>query len=161
MKCATALLAAALLVLCAIVAGCTSPTATEIKPVGTTTVPTAPPTLSTAVVTVVGTPDATETLPSEQYVDLSLYKQRPDSTIHLTYNGGKGAVYVQNVMMKVTLSNGEVIEKYLNDGSRKPRIGDELVVDGTRGTDHVQVFVTTAGKTYKVIDESVINTYYQ
>ena len=160
MKCATALLAAVLLVLCALMAGCTSPTSSEIKP-AETPVPTTAPTTSTAVATVVATPDAVQTMPSEQFVDLSLYKQRPDSSIHLTYNGGKGAIYVQNVFMKVTLSNGEVIEKYMNDGSRKPRLGDEIVVDGTRGTDHVQVFVTSAGTTYKVIDEPLVLSYLQ
>jgi hypothetical protein len=46
----------------------------------------------------------------------------------------------------------------MNDGNRKPRRGDELVVEGTRGTDQVQVFVTSAGRTYKIIDEPLINT---
>ena len=81
------------------------------------------------------TPLPVETLPAEQDVDLVLSKQRPDSSIHLLYNGGKGEVFVQNIMMKVTLSNGQVIQQYMNDGNRKPRRGDELVIEGTRGTD--------------------------
>jgi hypothetical protein len=92
-------------------------------------------------------------------VDLTLQKQRPDSSIHLLYNGGKGEIYVQNIFMKVTLSNGKVIEQYMNDGNRRPRRGDELVIEGTRGTDQVQVFVTSAGRTYKVRDEPLILSY--
>jgi hypothetical protein len=111
-------------------------------------------------VTVVSTPVAVETLPPEQEVDIQVYKQRPDATIHLVYNGGTGEVFVQNIMMRVTRSDGQVNEKYLNDGTRKPRRGDELVMEGTRGTDQVVVFITSAGKTYKIIDEPYANPYY-
>ncbi len=146
------------LVLCALFAGCTSPTGVEIKPTGTNVL-TAIPTLPTAMVTVMPTPLPVETLPAEQYVDLVLSKQRPDSSIHLLYNGGKGEVFVQNVMMKVTLSNGQVVQQYMNDGNRKPRRGDELVIEGTRGTDLVQVYLTSAGRTYKVKEESLVLSY--
>jgi len=148
------------LVLCALAAGCTSPTQAEIKPVETTSIPTPPPTISTSVATVVSTPLAVETLPAEQYVDIQVEKQRPDATIHLLYNGGKGAIFVQNIMMRVTRSDGQVVEKYLNDGNRKPRQGDELVIDGTRGGDNVVVFLTSAGKTYKIYNENLALPYY-
>ena len=148
-----------MLVLCALLCGCTSPTASELKPAETPTPTPAPSTLSTSVATVVATPKAIETLPAEQFVDLELSKQRPDSSIHLLYNGGKGEVYVQNVLLKVTLSSGEIVEKYLNDGNRKPRRGDEVVIDGTRGSDRAEVFVTTAGRTYKIKDENLQLTY--
>jgi hypothetical protein len=161
MKLSVILLATVILVLCALLSGCTSPTASEIKPAETSTTPTVPPSLSTSVATVVATPDAVQTLPSEQFVDLIISKQRPDSSIHLLYNGGKGEVSVQNILLKVTRSDGTVVEKYMNDGNRKPRRGDELVVEGTRGRDQVQVFVTSAGKTYKVIDQSLLLSYLQ
>jgi len=160
MKCSLVFFVTLCLILCALAAGCTSPTQAEIKPVDTTTVPTPPPTRSTSVATVVSTPLAVETLPAEQYVDIQVEKQRPDATIHLVYNGGKGAIYVQNIMMRVTRSDGQVEEKYLNDGNRKPRQGDELVIDGTRGSDHVVVYVTSAGKTYKIYDASLALPYY-
>ena len=54
----------------------------------------------------ISTPLAVETLPIEQYVDINVEKQRPDATIHLLYNGGKGEIFVQNVMMRVTRSDG-------------------------------------------------------
>ena len=147
-------------VLCALLSGCTSPTGTEIIPPGTT-VPTSLPTLPTSAVTVIPTPLPVETLPPEQAVDLVLSKQRPDSSIHLLYNGGKGEVYVQNIMMKVTLSNGQVIQQYMNDGNRKPRRGDELAIEGTRSADFVQVYLTSAGRTYKVKEESLVLSYLQ
>jgi hypothetical protein len=146
------------LVLCSLIAGCTTPVQTAITP-AETTVPVATPGISTAVLTVVSTPVAVETLPAEQFVDLELSKQRPDSTIHLLYNGGKGEVFVQNVMMKVTRSDGQVIQQYMNDSNRKPRRGDELVIEGTRGSDQVVVYLTSAGKTYKVIDKPMELSY--
>jgi len=160
MKCSLILSATLCLVLCALVAGCTSPTQAGIKPLETTVVPTPPPTSSTSVATVVSTPLAVETLPSEQYVNINVEKQRPDATVHLVYNGGKGEIFVQNIMMRVTRSDGQVDEKYLNDGTRKPRRGDELVMDGSRGSDKVVVFLTSAGKTYKIFDESIALPYY-
>jgi hypothetical protein len=146
------------LILCALLAGCTSPTGAGIKTAGTTAPPTSPP-LTTSVTTVIPTPIPVETLPEEQFVDLVLSKQRPDSSIHLLYNGGKGEVAVQNIMMKVTLSNGQVVQQLMNDGDRKPRRGDELVIEGTRGTDFVQVYLTSNGKTYKIIEEPLVLSY--
>jgi hypothetical protein len=160
MKCTPILLAIAGLILCALSAGCTSPSQAEIKPSETTTIPTPPPTTSTSVVTVVSTPQAVETLPPGQEVDIAVYKQRPDATVHLVYNGGPGEIFVQNVMMRVTRSDGQVNEQYLNDGTRKPQRGDELVIDGTRGADQVAVFITSSGKTYKVYDKALANDYY-
>jgi len=142
------------LVLCALFAGCTSPTQAEIKPVETATLPTAVPT--TPVSTVMATPVPVETLPAEQYVDLQLSKERPDYTLHLLYNGGKGQAFVQNILMKATLSDGQVVEQYMNNGQRRPRQGDEIVIQGTRGSDRVEVFVTSAGRTYKVLDQPML-----
>lgn len=150
--------ATVMLALCALLAGCTSPTASELKP-AETPVPTTISPISTSVATVVATPNAVETLPAEQFVDLEISKQRPDSSIHLLYNGGKGEVFVQNILLKVTRSDGKVIEQYMNDGNRKPRRGDEIVIDGTRGSDRAEVFVTTAGKTYKIKDQPLILSY--
>ena len=147
--------AAVCMVLCMLAAGCTSPTQTGINPSETVPPATSPPPI-TSPVTAGPTPYPVETLPAEQYVDLVLSKQRPDSSIHLLYNGGKGEIFVQNIMMKVTLSNGQVVQQYMNDGTRKPRRGDELVIDGTRGTDFAQVYVTSAGRTYKVLEESLV-----
>ncbi len=148
------------LILCALSAGCTSTGPTEKETPATTTIPSPPPTTSFSIATVVSIPVAVETLPAEQLVDVQVYKQRPDATIHLIYNGGRGEIFADNVLMRVTLSTGQVEEQYLNDGTRKPRRGDELVIAGTRGTDQVAVFLTSAGRTYKIYDMPLANPYY-
>ena len=149
------------LVLCALSAGCTSPTQAEMKPVETPTI--LPATTSAlSVSTVVATPVQVETLPTEQYIDLKLSKERPDFTLHLLFNGGKGELFVQNILMKVTLADGRVVEQYMTDGERKPRRGDEIIIQGTRGSgiDRVEVFVTSAGRTYKVMDQPLMSYVY-
>jgi len=153
MKCTKVLLTTFVLMVCVLFAGCTSPTEAKIKPFATT-VPTPPPaTTSSSTSTVVSTPQSVETLPYEQNVGILVEKQRPDATIHLIYTGGSGEDNVWNIMMRVTRSDGTVEEKYLNDGTRRPRLNDELVMDGTRGVDQVAVFLTSSGKTYKVFDK--------
>ena len=149
------------LVLCALSAGCTSPMQSEIKTLETT-VSTPSPTVSTtsSTATVVSTPVAVETLPAGQYVNIQVEKQRPDASIHLLYNGGEGEIFVQNIMMRVTRSDGQVEEHYLNEGTRKPRRGDELVIAGTRGSDQVVVFLTSSGKTYRIFDKPLELPYY-
>ncbi len=152
MKCTIFLAATCVLILCALFAGCTSPTEAKIKSLETT-VPTSPlatPSPSTA--TIVPMPQPVETLPYEQNVDIHVEKQRPDASIHLLFNGGPGEIYVQNIMMRVTRPNGTVEEKYMQDGILKPRRYDELVMEGSRGVDQVAVFITSMGKTYKVYD---------
>jgi len=153
MKCTKVLFTTFVLMVCVLFAGCTSPTEAKIKPF-VTTVPTPPTaTTSSSTSTVVSTPQSVETLPYEQNVGILVEKQRPDATIHLIYTGGTGEDNVWNIMMRVTRSDGTVEEKYLNDGTRRPRLNDALVMDGTRGVDQVAVFLTSAGKTYKVFDK--------
>ena len=153
------------LVLCALSAGCTSPTQVKTIPQEkTVSIPS--PTISTSTsyssstATVVLTPVAAQTLPPGQDVDIYVEKQRPDATIHLLYNGGEGEGYIQNIMMRVIRSDGIVEEKYLNEGIRKPNRGDELVIDGTRGIDQVAVFITSSGSTYKVFDRPLMVSRY-
>ena len=153
------------IVLCILSAGCASPTQVKIKPQEITDSLPSPTTststsYSSSTVTVVSTPVAVQTLPPGQGVDIYVEKERPDATIHLLYNGGEGEGYVQNIMMRVTRSDGRVEEKYLNDGTRKPSRGDELVTDGTRGIDQVAVFITSAGSTYKVFDKPLMVSRY-
>ncbi len=93
-------------------------------------------------------------LPSNLMVALVLSKDRPTSQIHLLYNGGPGEIFVQNVTMKVTRSDGTVTTQVM-DGGNQPKIGDELIVTGTRNGDHCEVWVATAGNIYKVIDQNL------
>jgi hypothetical protein len=157
MKYTLILAAAAGLLLLILSAGCTSPTGIQIPSAETPTpLPTATPTTE---ITQVVKPVAVETLPQEQFVDVRISKERPDASIHVLYNGGKGEVFLQSILVVVTRSDGQVIEQYMNDNTRKPRRGDELVVQGTRGSDRVQIYLTSAGKVYKFIDEPIILSY--
>jgi hypothetical protein len=142
------------LVLCALSAGCTSPTDAYFKPAVTTSPPTTEPAATTLATT--ATPERLETLPPEQFVDVQVTKERPDYTLHLIYNGGKGEVNIQNVLMRATLSDGTVVEQYLNNNERHPRRGDELIVQGTRGSDRVEIYITSGGRSYKVFDEPMV-----
>jgi hypothetical protein len=165
MKYTVILVATLGIVLCVLSAGCTSPTQVDVKPQETTSPAPSPTTplaasYSSSTATVVSTPVASQTLPPGQGVDFYVEKQRPDATVHLLYNGGEGEGYVQNIMMRVTRSDGTVEEKYLNDGTGKPGRGDELVIDGTRGIDQVAVFITSAGTTYKVFDRPLMVSRY-
>lgn len=144
-----------ILMVCVLSAGCTSPTEARIKPYSTTGPIPMPITTSPSTSTVVSTPQSVETLPYEQNVNIEVGKQRPDASIHMIFLGGKGEDYVQNIMVRVTRSDGTVEEKYLNDGIRRPRPYDEMVIDGSRGVDQVAVFLTSLGKTYKIYDKPV------
>jgi hypothetical protein len=141
------------LLFCALFAGCTSPTQAEIKPV-VTTVATTVPVTTTTVAEVTTTFESVVALPSNLRVDLVLSKDRPTSQIHLLYNGGPGEIFVQNVTMKVTRSDGTVTDE-LMDGGLQPKRGDELIVQGTRTGDRCEVWVATAGNVYKVIDQNL------
>ena len=111
--------------------------------------PAPPPAVTTA------TPEPLRTLPPEQVVDLQLNKDRTFSDITLHYNGGRGLLFVQKIMMRVTRSDGTTEEQYMRDG-KKPQQGDEIIIRGTRGSDRCEVYVTSAGTVYKVRDESLI-----
>jgi len=156
MKYAAPAAACLALFFCALFAGCTSPTQAEINPVATTEIPATvvPETTETAVPVTGITLESVVPLPAAQYVDLRLTKDRPTSKIHLLYNGGKGEIFVQTVRMKVTRSDGTVTDQLL-DGGNQPKRGDEMIVQGTRTGDRCEVWVTTSGKVYKIIDENL------
>lgn len=159
MKSTIILSVVAALVCCALFAGCTSPSEAVITPTETPTpVPTPVETMTTAPVPT-ATLDLVVTFPPEQYVDLQLTKDRTNNEIHLLYNGGKGEVYVSKIRMKTTLSDGTVVDRYMDDGQR-PRRGDELVIQGTRGSDRCEVYVTSGGRVYKVMDQPIMNMRY-
>jgi hypothetical protein len=110
---------------------------------------------ATTVPVATSTPEHLQTLPPGQQVDLQLTKDRTYSEIHLLYNGGGGEMFIQSVRMRVTRPDGQVIEQVMSNG-KKPGRGDEIVVQGTRGSDRCEVYVTSAGTTYKVKDESLM-----
>ncbi len=152
MKLPVMILTAVALVLLVACSGCTNaPETPPATPVPTTRIATPAP---TQIITI-ATPEPLRTLPPEQVVDLQLNKDRTYSDIILHYNGGRGMMFVQKIMMRVTRSDGIVEEQYMRDG-QKPQQGDEIVIRGTRGSDRCEVYLTSAGTVYKIKDESLI-----
>jgi hypothetical protein len=148
------LTAAVLMLLFLATAGCSgdkpapAPTPTAV-PLTETTVAPPPPTTATPA------PEPVVTLPEKQDVDLALTKDRTYSTISLLYNGGGGELFTNKVEMRVTTSDGKVTDYVMSDG-KAPKRGDEIVAQGTRGSDRCEVWVTSAGVRYKIMDQSLI-----
>ncbi len=145
------------LLISALFAGCTSPSQAQIQPVGTTVTTQVPETTET-VVTTATTVEPISPLPANQMIYLQLTKDRPTGKITLLCSGGPGLIVAQTVRMRVTLADGSVIDQLMNNGGEITG-NSEIVVQGTLdGTDHVEVWVTSAGKVYKVIDQNVYST---
>jgi len=143
--------------LCVLASGCTStaPVATPAPTTEATAVPTPVPTEAPVIATTVSAAPTTEPIvmmPTAQQVNLALTKDRPTSEIHLLYEGGPGDVFTQKIVMRVYTSATEYTEYVMNNG-KKPIPGNEIVAPGTRGNDRCEVFVTSGGIRYKVMDE--------
>lgn len=140
--------AAVLMVIFLACAGCTtSKPAPEPTPVMTAETP-VPTTITPAPTS---TPEPVVTLPSAQQITLELTKDRTNFMIHLLYNGGGGELFTQKVEMKVTRSDGTVTDYVMSNGNR-PKRGDEIAAQGTRGNDRCEVWVTSGSIRYKVMD---------
>jgi hypothetical protein len=86
--------------------------------------------------------------PANLSVSVSVRKDPVFSTITTTFDGGKGQDLVQSLQVRTTLSSGIIMEEGLD---RKK--GTELVQNGTRGSDRVQVAVTFMnGNSYQITD---------
>lgn len=116
-----------------------------------TTVPTTQPVQTTATEDVSLVPGPTETLPSQQFVDIEVKKDQIYNTITVEFRGGKGQFAVTRIDVKATLSNGEVIPDTLGSD-----VGDTVTFNGTDGADRVEVWISfTDGTRYKVYDDLV------
>ncbi len=97
----------------------------------------------------VSTPGPTMTLPPGQSVVIQVNeKDTSYATITVVFSGGEAQVTTKDILVRVTRPDGEVLIGHL-----RPVKGDELVLQGSRDTDRIEVFVTlNSGVTYKVID---------
>jgi hypothetical protein len=158
MKHVKILIPALVMLLCMLAAGCTS----SVPDTPATQVPTSLPTTVTSpsplpVTTPVNEP--IQVLPRERQVTVVLTKDRPTSEIHLQYQGGPGEMFVNSILMRVYSSEGVFTEYRMSNG-KKPLVGDEIVVMGTRGYDRCEVFVISAGTRYKVLDAAAVGGGY-
>ena len=138
------------------VAGCSSPPAKPVEtptpaPMPTpaiTTLPTPVPTTRASVV-----PGPTDTLPAQWPLSFSIEKAGMYSTTVIThFNGGKGLLFVSVLDVRVTHPDGTVVTGSIE----KPKVGDTIELEGTNGTDRVEVTATMiSGDVFKVIDQPV------
>ncbi len=166
MKHVSILITGLVILLCVLASGCTSGTGTSTPatPVATPALtPLQTPVPTTVLVTATPVPTVTTELvrvmPTDQQVNVLLTKDRTTTEIHLQYQGGAGERFINKVMMRVYRADGTYQEFVMNDG-KKPLPGDEIVVPGTKGKDRCEVFVTSAGTRYKVLDDFAIGGGY-
>jgi hypothetical protein len=87
--------------------------------------------------------------PSNRDVDIGVNRDSVATTITISFRGGKGQYMVEDIDVRVTLSTGEVINEKLES-----KVNDEVVVQGTKGSDRIEVFVSYYdGTCYKVLDD--------
>ena len=167
MKHVKILIAGLAILLCVLASGCTSSSGTNppattqatpaLTPLSTPVQTTEPVTIATPVP--IPTTERIQVMPSDQQVNVLLTKDRPTSEIHLQYQGGPGERFTNKIMMRVYASDGTYTEYVMSDG-KKPLPGDEIVAPGTKTNDRCEVFVTSAGVQYKVLDEAAIGGGY-
>lgn len=97
----------------------------------------------------VPTPGPVQTLPPGKDVTIQINeKDTSYATITVIFSGGEGQIAVRDILVKVTHPDGTVLSGHL-----PPVKGEELVMQGTRETDRIEVWVTlNTGITYKIID---------
>jgi hypothetical protein len=109
----------------------------------------------TLVNTVVLTAEPTQTLAkdTELYVDAS--KDNSNAMVTVTFNGGPGMGLVKDNRVILTRSDGTVADGRLNFNQRL----SEVKLQGSRGTDRIQVIVTLYSGEEKTIVDTLL--YYR
>lgn len=112
----------------------------------------------TRVNTVVLTTEPTQTLAkdTELYVDVN--KDNSNAMVTVRFNGGPGMGLVKDNRVILTRSDGTVGEDKLNFNQRL----SEVMLQGTRGTDRIQVIVTLYSGSAKTIVDTLLpyRTYH-
>jgi len=97
----------------------------------------------------VPTPGPVQSLPPGKDVTIQINeKDTSFATITVIFSGGEGQIAVSDILVQVTHPDGKVLTGHL-----PAEKGAELVFEGTRDTDRIEVYVTlNTGITYKIID---------
>jgi len=95
-------------------------------------------------------PGPTQTIPPQEEISVSVEKAGTYSTTIIThFNGGKGINFVSRIDVRVTRPDCSVVS-----GQLKPMVGETLELEGTQGTDRVEVVATMkSGNVYTIIDQ--------
>jgi hypothetical protein len=95
----------------------------------------------------------TQALPEGNTLTIIAEKSPLNLEVTVKFEGGRGQGLVQDNQVILTRSDGTVTRGKL-DFSRKP---SELSLQGTRGTDRLQVIVTLrSGETYTIVDQLLL-----
>ncbi|MDD1660712.1 MAG: hypothetical protein LUQ62_05865 [Methanomicrobiales archaeon] len=143
---------------CVILAGCAAPQAETPTPAPTTLMTTAPVTATTTAPPAME-PGPTVTVPPALAVQVDVQRNPisiyPEITV--TFQGGKGQLLTQSVDVRVTRSDGEVRTARIErpGPGETIRTGTSVTLDGTQGTDRVEITVTINGIPYKIYDKLV------
>lgn len=100
-------------------------------------------------------PGPTVTVRSDYAVEIQENRNHnpihPDITV--TFQGGKGQIFLQRILVTVVLSDGNVITKSIERPENgQISVGQYVTFQGTTGVDRVVVVVTILGVDYKIID---------
>ncbi|HVP94729.1 MAG TPA: hypothetical protein VMS89_06095 [Methanoregulaceae archaeon] len=124
-----------------------------------------PPAMETTAVQVITTVP-TDALPADvtqppppYAVDIRIDKDRVYSTITVTFVGGPGQIFVKNILVRVTRSDGLKEMKEIPFEGQIP-VGASVDLAGTKGSDRVEVYATINGVTYKVRDVNAVYEQY-
>jgi hypothetical protein len=139
-------------------AGCTQ---TPVTPPATTVATPIPTSATPVPTTVVATPTTpplepqpVDTLPSYQAVTVDVIRNvvAINPIITATFRGGFGTTATAAMEMTVIKSDGSSVQKQI----LQPKVNDNIVIEGTTGTDRVVVKVTMVdGKTYTIFDQKM------
>lgn len=130
-----------------LIAGCAAPEdgATPTPtPIPTTPQPTSTPDFST-------NPTPTDVVPDFKSVTVTTLRDPIFTTIAVRFDGGKGQAALIALDVTAYLADGRIVQEKL--GLKK---GDEIEIEGTKGTDRIVVHATfNDGTKYKIYDEAL------
>ena len=109
-----------------------------------------------AVNTVVLTTKPTQTLAPDTQLFVDVSKDDSNAMVTVMFNGGPGTGLVKNNRVILTRSDGTVAEDKLDFSSRL----SEVSLQGTRGTDRLQVIVTLYSGSTKTIVDTLLPYHY-
>jgi len=102
--------------------------------------------------TIVLSPGPTQTLPGESQLYVQAEKNAITAEVPVRFEGGTAMGTVMTNRVLLTRSDGTVTEGKLDFTRRQ----SEIVLQGTRGTDRLQVIVTLhSGSTFTIVDKLI------
>ncbi|MHC1626532.1 MAG: hypothetical protein ACXQTN_04235 [Methanoculleaceae archaeon] len=94
-------------------------------------------------------PGPTQTMPPGSEVEVTVSRDPIRPTITVSFAGGMGQSRVDDILVRVTRSDGKVITAHLEN-----RLDSSVTVEGTREHDRLEVIVRlNTGRSYRIYDQ--------